>query len=211
MGAMGFAATAPFSNRALANISSQPRELDFDVFRNGSAIGHHKIDLKQDDHRTTAKVDIYLEVGLGPLVLYRYQHNNTEIWENGAFQSFTSKTDDDGTPYAVTAQRQGGLIRVERDHDDDYDIDDLSVLPTTYWNKQTVQCSQLLDTQKGRLMSVAVAPQGWQEVPTAAGMVEAQGFTISGDIDFELWYDRKDQWTKLSFPFKGDSFDYRLV
>ncbi|WP_420725236.1 DUF6134 family protein [Hwanghaeella sp. LZ110] len=216
MGAASIALMAPFSGISRASLSEaefSPRdgELDFDVFRNGSAIGHHKIDLQQDGNRTTARIDILLEVGIGPLVLYRYCHQNTEIWEDGSFKSFASRTDDDGTPYAVQAVRNQSVIRVTRDHDQDYDIDDLTVLPTTYWNEKTVHCNQLLDTQKGRLMAVTVKPQGWQTVRTAAGMVEAQGFAISGDIELNLWYDRKNQWTKLSFPFKGDEFDYQLV
>lgn len=216
MGAASLALMAPFSSFSRASLSEvkfSPRdgELDFDVFRNGSAIGHHKIDLQQDGTRTTAKIDILLEVGLGPVVLYRYRHQNTEIWEDGSFKSFASKTDDDGTPYVVQAVRDQSVIRVTRDHDEDYEIDDLGILPTTYWNEQTVHCSRLLDTQKGRVMAVTVQPKGWQTITTAAGPVEAQGFSVNGDIELNLWYDRKSQWTKLSFPFKGDEFDYQLV
>ncbi|MDF1750579.1 MAG: DUF6134 family protein [Alphaproteobacteria bacterium] len=211
LGAMGFALTAPLSRFAQANINPRSNDLDFNVFRNGSAIGHHKIDIQHNGNRTTANINILLEVGIGPVVLYRYRHQNTEIWEDGAFKSFSSTTDDDGTPYKITAIRESGSIRVSRDHDSDYVIDDLDILPTTYWHEQTVRCNRLLDTQKGRVMNVTIASQGWQKVPTASGSVDAQCFNIEGDIDFKVWYDRNDRWTKLSFPFKGDDFDYRLV
>jgi hypothetical protein len=211
IGAGGLLAAGAVPRLAMASLTTGGENLDFAVFRNGSEIGHHRLDIRQDGERTVVDVDILLEVGIGPLVLYRYTHRNTEIWENGTFQSFDSVTDDDGTAYAVRARRDGTLTTVERDHDEDYTFDDPSILPTTYWNDKLVSSSQLLDTQKGRLMEVAVETGDWQTIQTETGSVEARRFDISGDLNVSVWYDRDGRWTKMNFPFKGAEFNYVLV
>ena len=85
MGAASIALMAPFSGISRASLSEakfSPRdgELDFDVFRNGSVIGHHKIDLQKDGNRTTARIDILLEVGIGPLVTVDLAHEHQPIF-----------------------------------------------------------------------------------------------------------------------------------
>jgi len=209
-GATGLAALLPVASSGWAGLAVA-EYLDFDVSRNGSDIGHHRIDIRHEGNRTIAKIDILLEVGLGPLVLYRYRHQNTEIWQNGEFLSFSSTTDDDGTPYAVRATRTGRTIRVERDHDADYEIDDPSILPTTYWNEALIRGSKMLDTQKGRIMEVDVAAADWVMIPTASGPVEARRFDVTGDLTLSLWYDRQGRWTGLTFPLKGAEFEYQRV
>lgn len=197
---------------AFASLPGPAEDLAFQVFRDGSPIGHHKLDIRRDGDRVTVDIDILLEVGLGPLVLYRYRHRNTEIWEGGSFRSFSSETDDDGDAYAVKAVRDGDAIQVTLAHDTDYRIDDADgVLPTTYWNPQTVERSRLLDTQKGRLMDIDVNEGQWQRVETRNGSVRAKKYDINGDLNLSLWYDDRGRWTKCAFPLKGSQFSYQLA
>lgn len=210
-GAAGASLALP-SLDAAAKLSSPTEDISFQVYRDGSPIGHHRLDIRRDGDRVTVGVDILLEVGIGPLVLYRYRHRNTEIWEGGAFRSFSSETDDDGDAYAVEAVRDGGVIRVSRSHDSDYEISDPEgLLPTTYWNRQTVERPRLLDTQKGRLMEITVNEGDWQRVETRNGTVRARRFDINGDLDLSLWYDEQGRWTKCAFPLKGSQFSYQLA
>jgi hypothetical protein len=210
-GAAGASLALP-SLDAAAKLPSPTEDLSFQVYRDGSPIGHHRLDIRRDGDRVTVDVDILLEVGIGPLVLYRYRHRNTEIWEGGTFRSFSSETDDDGDAYAVEAVHDGNVIRVSRSHDSDYEISDpAGVLPTTYWNRQTVERPRLLDTQKGRLMDITVEERDWQRVETRNGTVRARRFDINGDLDLSLWYDEQGRWTKCAFPLKGSQFSYQLA
>lgn len=196
---------------AHAALTAGPRLMDFKVYRNGSEIGYHRIDLKREDNRITADIDILLEVGVGPITLYRYRHKNREEWEDGQFVRFQSETDDDGDPYAVLAERRGDVIRIEREHDDDYETDDLTLLPTTYWNPETVNRRRLIDTQKGRIFDVGIDRGTWQRIDPGIGPVEARRYRMSGDLSLDLWYDRTPRLMKISFELKGDEFDYQLA
>jgi len=165
-GATGLAALLPVASSGWAGLAVA-EYLDFDVFRNGSDIGHHRIDIRHEGNRTIAKIDILLEVGLGPLVLYRYRHQNTEIWQNGEFLSFSSTTDDDGTPYAVRATRTGRTIRVE---------------PTALWSRprtthhETVASSttpRMADPHQGR------SPRSFRASPISIWLTACPAFVAS--------------------------------
>lgn len=194
-----------------AGLSAAASDRDFSVLRNGDPIGHHIIDIKERGGRKTVDIDILMEVGIGPLILYRYRHRNREIWQDGNFQSFESETDDDGQAYRVTAERRGGIINVTRDRGDDYETDDLSLLPTTYWNPETVERKRLINSQDGEIAEVQVRRGAWQLVETASGQVGARRFDVEGDLKLSIWYDRDGRWTKLFFPLKGDRFEYKLA
>lgn len=210
---LGLAGTALTSgaSRAWAGLTGAEADRDFAVFRNGDPIGHHRIDMRTEGDRTIVDIDILLEVGLGPLVLYRYHHKNREIWQDGVFQSFESETDDDGDTYRVRAVRQGNEIAIARNRGDNYATGDLTLLPTTYWNPATVDRPRLINTQDGEIAQVRIDRGDWQTVETGAGPVEARRFDVDGDLKLSLWYDRDGHWVKLAFPLKGDSFEYQLA
>ena len=204
--ALGLASAT--SGPAFSTLRPAAGDVAFDVFRNGSEIGYHNITVSTMGTRTVANIEILLEVGLGPIVLYRYRHKNEEIWDGDQFVSFESETDNDGEPFKIRAERREDGIFVYREHDEDFLVPGFDALPTTYWNPKTVTRSQMIDTQKGRLMDVAVQEGDWQMVDTKNGTVEAQQFDIAGDLNLSIWYDREGAWSKLSFPFKGATFDY---
>lgn len=191
--------------------AAMPARTDFAVFRNGSEVGYHRFDVQQSGNRTEISIEILLEVGLGPVVLYRYTHRNREIYESGRFLSFASETNDDGERYSVGAERVENRIRVTRSLDEDYETDDLTLLPTTWWNPATKRANNLLDTQKGRIFEVAISPQQWEPVETPQGAVDAHRFQIDGDLTLTVWYDRDDRLVRIYFPWKGDDFDYALA
>lgn len=184
------------------------RVLDFTVLRDGDEIGRHRLEIRQEGARTLVDIDIDLEVGIGPLVLYRYMHRNREIWEDGRFLRFESRTDDDGDSYRVTAERAGDDILVDRMPAGDYRIDRTDILPTTYWNEATVRQRVLLDTQKGRRMDVSVEDLGWERVEAGGESLRARKYDLTGDLRLTLWYDETGRWVKLVFPFKGSTFEY---
>ena len=206
-GAFGGAA-APTSRAFASGDAGDAQTLDFKVLRDGSEIGSHRLQISREGERTLVDIDINLEVGFGPLVLYRYAHRNREVWEDGQFIRFDSQTDDDGESYAVTAERRNRDIVVDRKPAEDYRIDRPDVLPTSYWNEATVRQQVLLDTQKGRKMEVEVEDLGWDEIEASGRTIRARKYEMRGDLRLTLWYDESGRWVKLVFPFKGSTIEY---
>ena len=200
--ALGAAALPLFS----ASASAAPRRLAYNVRRNGGAFGTHQITLTPDGRRLTVDIAIKLQVKAAFITLYKYDHRNTEIWEDGKLLSITTKTNDNGKEYAL----KGTAAR------DRFEIDGAAgqltapdtIIPTSYWNPALVNQTELLDTQKGRLFSVAIEPAGETTRPVGADERNCTKFRMSGDLDLDLYYASSRVWAGCAFNIKGSSVDY---
>ena len=114
--AAAFSAAPSFADTAGTNTIStpvsqeapaawQPEDGDqivFNVLRKGKEFGTHKIsfDVESDDS-FTARSDVELKAGLGPITVFKYELDATETWKNGKLvrestggSSFASLKDD---------------------------------------------------------------------------------------------------------------------
>ncbi|MEM7023367.1 MAG: DUF6134 family protein [Pseudomonadota bacterium] len=183
--------------------------LYFEARRNGDPIGHHAVRFSEKEGRLIVDIEISLAVTFAFIPLYRYQHENREVWTDGRLLRLDSKTDDDGDEHWVSARADGneilvdssaGRIDVPRD-----------TLPTSYWNEEMLTRDVWLDTQAGvlRRSRVEVLPPG--PIVAAGREVEANRYRLAGDIDCELWY-HKGRWSKLLFTASdGSTIDYLLL
>ena len=186
-----------------------PEPIDFAVYRDGAEIGHHRVRFDGAGDVLEVDIDIRLEVGLGFITLYRYDHRNSEVWRDGAFVGFTSRTDDNGDWDVTRAEVLGDTMVVDGPEAAPGPI--APAAPTTYWNRDwTVGARAMVDTQTGRLLAVAVAPVGRETVATADGPVQAERYRMSGDLELDIWYDDAGRWVKLAFELGGADFEYVL-
>ena len=179
--------------------------LAFSVLRDGSPFGTHEISFRQDGEDLHVEVAIDLEVSLGFITLFRYEHRNHEIWRDGRLVSIETRTDDDGERYSVSGRATGKGFLVTGAEGEILMPSD--VLPTSYWHPETVQRDRMLDTQRGRLIEVRVQPIGLERVGGADGQT-ATRYRVSGDLTLDLWYDARGEWRKLSFAARGSDITY---
>jgi len=181
----------------------------FDVLRDGDSIGKHRIELVRQDGRTEVLVDVKLEVGLGPIVLYRYEQTNREVWQDGRFVSFHSVTNDDGDDWNVEADAGQNGITVSVNGGSPELVP--ARVATTYWNKATVEQPLLVGTQEGKPLSVTSTRVGTQRIVAEGREIDAMKYEMRGDLDIDLWYDENGRWVKLAFEYEGSQFDYVLL
>ncbi|MFL5337580.1 MAG: DUF6134 family protein [Geminicoccaceae bacterium] len=191
-----------------AGAGAQAFGQEFVVARNGSDIGRHRLRFTLDGDRLSVDIAIELEVKLAFVTVYRYRHTNLELWEGDRLLSFTSRTDDNGTPHQVTARRSGGSILVEGDQGSIEAPGE--AMPTTYWHRRALGAPVWIDSQNGQLLNCRVAPMGPAMVPVAGQTVAADGFAVTGDLAIDLWY-AGERWVKLGFAGPdGSAIEYRL-
>ncbi|NNG05257.1 MAG: hypothetical protein HKM95_14330 [Inquilinus sp.] len=181
--------------------------LRFAVFRDGAPLGEHVVTIRDESGRLTAEIDIRLEYKIGPFTFYRYAHRNIEVWEDGRLVSLDSETYDDGRDYRLTVRQDGrdllvdgaaGRFRCPPE-----------TLTSSYWNRETIHRSTILDTQRGRLLSVDVKPAGQDAVVVDGVPVAADRFSVSGDLDLDIWYTSDGRWVKLDFMARGAPITYQ--
>lgn len=200
--AAGIVAAMPVAARA-------SNQLAFEVRRNGTPIGHHRLQFVRRGSELHVSIAIDLSVTLAFITLYSYRHSNREVWRDGAFQSFASRTDDDGETFTAGARRIGDKIEVRGQDGTSLQPGDL--MPTTYWHREFMLRDRWIDTQSGRVVVSEVTDLGIETLTTPVGSFEAHRYQVRGDLDVDLWY-RATQWVGLAFKGPdGSAIDYQLI
>ncbi len=181
-------------------------DIAFRVYRDGTPLGHHKIAFRRDDRDLHVNIDIRLEVKLVFLTVFRYHHQNHEIWRDGRLVAIETKTDDDGESYWLRGRATEEGLAVEGSSG--RFVAPADVMPSSYWNPKTVEKTRLLDTQHGRLIQVEIAPAGLERVGLAGRAVEARRYSMTGDLTLDLWYTAQGEWAKTSFEARGAEVTY---
>ena len=185
-------------------------KLTFDVVRCGKSIGKHEITFREVGDETHVDIDIELTVKIGFVTVFRYRHQNTEVWRGGNLISVATDTNDNGDAYEVRARRDGDGLLVKT-LDEEHVLPGTAI-PTSYWNPAILKNPQWLDTQRGIMLNIEVEPAGLELVSLADGRtVEAQRYEVSGDLTITVWYTPKGEWVKLAFPARGADIEYVMT
>jgi hypothetical protein len=172
------------------------QSLVFAAYRNGSPLGHHRIDFTEADGRLVVDIEIVFDVKLVVIPVYRYRHSNREVWEDGRLIALDSATDDNGEAYLVKAVRAGDRLLVDGKEGR---LDLPGDTPTTsYWNEAGIGRGAWIDTQSGRLARSTVTPSPPEPVLVAGRQLLARRYDLEGDISCSLWY-AAGRWVGLLF------------
>lgn len=172
--------------------------LGFAVMRKGDKIGEHLLTFDGEGDNLKVQVDVELKVGVGPIVLFRYKHHASEIWQNGQLAALDTETNDDGTHHKVTGRYTPEGFKVEGTKTRPY-LAPPDALPATHWNHKQLS-GPWINTQDGRLLRPLITPMGRDMIPVASGgTIPAQHFSLSGDAILETYYDDARNWAGLNF------------
>ena len=118
----------------------------FHVYRDGRPMGHHEVRFERAGEDLTVEVDILLEVQIAFITVFRYRHQNREVWRDGKLLAIDTRTDDDGKDYWLRGRASTAGFQVEGSSGSF--LAPADIMPTSYWNPETVKRRQMLDTQK---------------------------------------------------------------
>lgn len=184
--------------------------LSFRVERGGEPIGTHELRFRREDDELHVTIDIELAVTFGPLTLFRYEHRNRETWRDGRLIAIETVTNDDGKAYRVRAKATDEGLAVTSSENAPFTAPP-GIIPTSYWNPATVEQTQLLDTQKGRILDVAIAPAGEANVDADGREIAARLYDMTGDLKLRLTYSRAGEWLNVAFAARGAEVDYAVT
>ena len=190
-------------------VARQPGLLRFDVTRNGSRIGEHAVLLSRSGPAVQAEVSVEIAVGFGPITLYRYKHTVREEWHDNQFQWMEARTNDDGTPYQVRAERTAKGVVVRRDGGDET-IMAAETIPLTHWNVSCLR-APLFNPQTGQILNMAVYSRDVEMIDLGGErMTRARRYSLVGEETLDTWYDDRNVWTALrSAGRDGSIISYR--
>ena len=185
-----------------------PHNIDFKVYRDGDEIGHHRVIFSRDGESTIADVDIELSVSFASIRVFHYKHTSRETWRDGQLISIKSSTDNDGEPMALDVERVDAGLDIEGTKFTGQAVGTL--VPSSYWFKDTIKQSQIIDTQNGRVFPVTIAKVGQETIEAGGQQITATRYTLQEQLVMNLWYDDQGNWVKTSFDSDGSTIDYVL-
>jgi hypothetical protein len=115
----------------------------FAVYLDDKRIGEHRFTLVERGVERELVSEARFRVSVLGIPAYRYTHQATERWRGDCLQSLASRTDDDGTPYAVDWRSSSGCT-----------------MSFAYWNPRILGERALLNAQTGELEPVRVESLG---------------------------------------------------
>lgn len=191
---------------SLASASASELDAAFDIIRKGDRIGFHAVNVEETaDGGTRVETRIEMQVKIGPIPVFNYEHLSTETWRDGLLQTVESRTDNNGNEETLSVRREGEALIVDGTRYQGPGPGD--AVPSSYWNKAIVSTKTLLDTQNGRLIDVKIENLGQTASPTG---VRAEQHKLTGTVDLNLWYDGA-RWVGADFIVRGQALTYSLV
>lgn len=189
------AAAALMLGLAAPVIAENPDQIAFDVYRNGQTFGEHVLDFTRDGEQTRVDVRIRLRAGLGPLTLFRYEHDSREIWRGDDLVEFESVTLKDGEDLQVALDSADAA---------------LSSMPSSHWRQYDTGTLSLMNTETGEPLDVVVERIGEETLEIGGETIQTRRLRMTGSVVLDLWYDADGNWVRCEFTVRGQTIEYRL-
>jgi hypothetical protein len=159
----------------------------FDIMREGNKIGTEIVEIDKDGDTTNITFTTHISVVVMFIQAYHFDHSATEIWTGGRFVSYKAQTDDNGTKYDVSAVAAQDKIDLIVDGIHSEAAPDL--VPASWWNRDFVNRTDMLDSETGKPVSIKVTDLGDEPLVQNGVTVQARHYKVSGDVERDLWFD----------------------
>ena len=185
-------------------------QLSYEIVRKEKRLGFQTLNFsKNDDGDLVVDVYIRIDFKFGFIPLFRYLHENREIWRDGQLMALVSKTDNNGDDEFASLRRtanglvgSGTKVAGAITH---------AALSTSYFNPNFIRQEALISSQDGRVLEVDIEEVGIDTMPTPDGPVEAVHYRLSGDLRLDIWYSRAGRWVGSAFKIGDETIRIRPV
>ena len=184
----------------------------FDVYRQDTTrFGTHEVRFSSDDGDIIAETTIRLRAGLGPITVFRYEHDNTERWRDDALVSMDARTLKDGETYEVSARSTAEGLEVDgRSPEGDMVNETVpaGISPSSHWHGYPADMTRMLNTEHGTIMDTSVEYLGETDIEGDGGMIAVSHYRLSSTLTVDLYYDQNGRWAGCTFEARGQSVRY---
>jgi len=190
----------------LAALADNAGEYTFTVLRDGAPIGTHCIAFHPDGARIDIREATAIEVHLGVIPIYSFEHEAHQIWEGGRPVRIDGTTKDNGKELRITV-RPGdhGYIRTVNGRVDKFQ-DSTAVL--ALWNKDALKHHSFFSAVEDKTFEAAFEFAGREKIAIAGAELDVDHYRMIGDEERELWYDSAGHIAKVRLHRLGSEIDY---
>lgn len=184
--------------------------LAYEILRKGKRLGFQSISFSEADNGDViADIHIQIDFKLGPIPLFRYRHENREIWRDGQLIEMRARTDNNGENEYTDLTREGDAL-VGRGTKYAADLGGVTH-STSYFSPNFVRQTDLVSSQDGRRFTTKTVEVGRETLNLKIGQVEATRFRTTGKFKIDIWYTDDGRWVKTEFSRGGNTLNINAV
>lgn len=208
---MVLAVAAPLAHGAIPADPRGGETIQFNVYRGNSSFGTHEVRFSRSGEELIAEVSVRLRAGVGPLTVFRYEHDSVERWRGGQLVALEGQTLKDGDRFPVAAARNGssivseGVLPEGRRHTEELPRD---IIPSSHWRGYEEDLRRVLNTEHGDAMDVTITDMGMDQIEADGGTIQARRIRLEGTLTVDLWYDENGFWAGCEFEARGQRIRY---
>ena len=190
---------------AMASLPGIPDSgvLKFAILRNGTQIGRHIFRFEHDASPTIVRIDVKIDYRLAFIPVYMFRHHAREVWRDGRLVGMTADTNDNGDVSHVAVKPDGEALSLSVNGDTT--PLDAGILPASLWHNAQPLKGSVLDPADGDLMKVSIRKAGEESIVVRGHTIRARHYTITGDFQRDLWYDRHGVLVQVRFKAEDGS------
>ena len=178
-------------------------EADYTIYRNGKQVGEHQMRFSATGNQLQVDIESALTVRVLKIPVFRFRYTSTERWLDGHLQAVTATTRQGGDETSVSLESNDETSRLQNE-DGKQQIPRLDYA-SNHWMPAVLQAERVFNTLTGKASRIRVEKLGSKRFRTGSGMVQAQHFRYTGDVEAESWYDESGRWIGLRFQGRDDS------
>lgn len=182
--------------------AAEPKEWRFSALLDGKPIGYHNFRLIETDSRRELTSEARFNVKLLFVTVYKYVHDDKEIFQGDCLNSIDARTNDNGEDLVV----KGALDAQGFTVSDGKRSQALApcIMTFAYWNPRILEAKQLLNSQTGKFEPVKIEKLGDEPIMARGRKEPATRYLLTGEkLKIELWYSRDMQWLGLQSTAEG--------
>ena len=171
---------------------------DFNVSLNGRNVGSHSFVVSGKGGDRTVSSSMRLDFRVLLVKKVSYQHQASEVWQDGCLTEVSSETQRNGKAYSVQANAVDDGLSVI--NNTGVEIIEGCVRGFAYWHPQWLQAPRLLNVETGKYVPVTLS----QTVSPDDNITHLTITTAKTDIHLE--YDAAGDWMSLQtrLPLAGE-------
>ncbi|MGD9843571.1 MAG: DUF6134 family protein [Steroidobacteraceae bacterium] len=163
------------------------RQWNFRVFLDEKEIGTHDFNLQTTTDAVRVTTTARFDVKVLFINVYKYAHDDQELWRNGCLVNMQSITNNDGKQLRVFTKETTAGLNISTGAKQYYLSD--CVMSFAYWSPLMLQQKQLLNAQTGEYDAVDIKLLNTTTVRAAGKDWLAKRYSLTGKkLKIDLWY-----------------------
>jgi hypothetical protein len=173
------------------------RDIIFDVYREADKVGSHIVRFEGELDNLTVISEFNLSIDILFINAYKFRYRSKANWQKGLLNKLSVEVNDDGDKFSFDANKRLDKLLISNMKNS---FEAFSpVYPTNHWNAGVLNQKQVLNTLTGELNQVEIIKKGNEVIDATQGKIKAVKYVYTGDLQTEVWYDKKNRWVGMQF------------